>query len=619
MERAGTDDNARGAAARRLVVEWQGPLYNLAFRMLGNEADASDATQEVFAAVLRRADRYDTERDFRAWIYRVATREIARYASRLARKVAREKEVAMQRDGLRDPMRDATEDRELRALVEEAVSELSSEDRAPLVLEYFCGLTQTEVARVLELPRTTVRHRVRRALEVLRARLRHTGYAAVAIDLEAILSATAPAPVPMSLGASLLRAASESRVAAGALPSVNLTQAALAAGGITMKKSIAIASLLGLLGWIVGFGVGRGSGAPNEPQESTPVARDEGVSRAEHDRVLAELASAREALQESTATSADRAIDRQADGGTPEPDSVAAAPAGPEASSESEGTGIDWGDYPEQFAALADRLATLLDPNGVDGAPEITPEEQMELMKFMMASREIGAQVGELARNPFFEAEILGELLESVLAKTLDLSSAQVGSLADLARLTLEQSAAASAIDGATPLELHHLRRDLVEDLRDGVGDVLTVEQGQRFDQLRPVVENVLRGRTAGVTEVGVDSPDGGAEAVLGVFEYQYGLTGDQMGSSDLRRVVDEYVSSAADLLDRYGADASSDPLMRARIEEELLILQIRTEERVLPFLDDAQRAAVFDKDPFLLRFGSGTGIRNQPVLGLVF
>ena len=35
---------------RELVLRWQGPIYSLARRMLRNEADAADATQEIFAA-----------------------------------------------------------------------------------------------------------------------------------------------------------------------------------------------------------------------------------------------------------------------------------------------------------------------------------------------------------------------------------------------------------------------------------------------------------------------------------------------------------------------------------------------------------------------------------------
>ena len=45
-----------------LVAEWQQPMYNLAYRMLGNEHDAMDATQEIFTTVLKKIDQYDPQR-----------------------------------------------------------------------------------------------------------------------------------------------------------------------------------------------------------------------------------------------------------------------------------------------------------------------------------------------------------------------------------------------------------------------------------------------------------------------------------------------------------------------------------------------------------------------------
>ena len=42
-----------GDAFAQLVQEWQGRIYNLALRFLGNREDAQDAVQETFLAVFR--------------------------------------------------------------------------------------------------------------------------------------------------------------------------------------------------------------------------------------------------------------------------------------------------------------------------------------------------------------------------------------------------------------------------------------------------------------------------------------------------------------------------------------------------------------------------------------
>jgi len=55
-----------------LVREWEGLVYGLALRMLGNAADAEDATQEIFLRLLRKLHRYDPARSFRPWFLRLA-------------------------------------------------------------------------------------------------------------------------------------------------------------------------------------------------------------------------------------------------------------------------------------------------------------------------------------------------------------------------------------------------------------------------------------------------------------------------------------------------------------------------------------------------------------------
>ena len=58
------------------VLKWQRPIYNLSYRMLGNEADAADATQEIFSRFLRKVGHLPRVREFKAWFYRLATNVI---------------------------------------------------------------------------------------------------------------------------------------------------------------------------------------------------------------------------------------------------------------------------------------------------------------------------------------------------------------------------------------------------------------------------------------------------------------------------------------------------------------------------------------------------------------
>ncbi len=55
----------------QIMIYSQHRVISFAWRMLGNEEDARDATQEVFLRVYKYLDSYKKEQDFFAWIYRI--------------------------------------------------------------------------------------------------------------------------------------------------------------------------------------------------------------------------------------------------------------------------------------------------------------------------------------------------------------------------------------------------------------------------------------------------------------------------------------------------------------------------------------------------------------------
>ncbi|MBU1699734.1 MAG: sigma-70 family RNA polymerase sigma factor, partial [Candidatus Eisenbacteria bacterium] len=60
-------------AFQKLVVKYQRAVYNIAWRMVRNEEDARDLTQEVFIRVFRGLKTFDATRTFSTWLYRIAT------------------------------------------------------------------------------------------------------------------------------------------------------------------------------------------------------------------------------------------------------------------------------------------------------------------------------------------------------------------------------------------------------------------------------------------------------------------------------------------------------------------------------------------------------------------
>lgn len=171
---------ARGdeAALARLYDAYRVILFGLLVRILNSREEAEDILQEVFVQVWRRAKDFDEQRGRPfTWLVTLArSRAIDRLRllgarQRLATGAAQEQE---QTDNVSDALTDAVR-AEQQAVVRRALAELPEEQRHTLVLAYFDGLTQSEIATKLNAPLGTVKTRMRSGMAKLRARLGSQG------------------------------------------------------------------------------------------------------------------------------------------------------------------------------------------------------------------------------------------------------------------------------------------------------------------------------------------------------------------------------------------------------------------------------------------------------------
>src|SRR2546422_111392 len=147
-----------------------GLVYTLCLRLLHNAADADDAFQAVYCRLLTvardPAGASDVD-DVTALLCLFARREADSLRKRRGRRAAREKPL----DGRsmmtnEQPAPDSlAAQAELRARVEALVDTLPDLYRVPLLLHYFHGLSQREVARALGESASTISDRIRAALE----------------------------------------------------------------------------------------------------------------------------------------------------------------------------------------------------------------------------------------------------------------------------------------------------------------------------------------------------------------------------------------------------------------------------------------------------------------------
>ena len=139
--------------------------YRGAFLIVHDHAAAEDIAQEAFVAAIRTIQRFDRRRPFTPWLARIVTnRAIDWTRARSARREVDAEPTDRAGDDAGPTLGYSDE-------IVAALGTLSPEHRAVVVLRYVFEYTPGEIAAMLELPRGTVNSRLRRALDVLDARL----------------------------------------------------------------------------------------------------------------------------------------------------------------------------------------------------------------------------------------------------------------------------------------------------------------------------------------------------------------------------------------------------------------------------------------------------------------
>jgi RNA polymerase sigma-70 factor, ECF subfamily len=144
-------------------------LFGLLMRILNNREEAEDVLQELFLQVWRKAADFDQNRGRPfTWLITLArSRGIDRLRTLSARERVAEAGAREVAEEISDAASDAFKS-EQRGLVTDALAQLPDEQKRPIMLAYFDGLTQSEIATRLGAPLGTVKTRMRTGLMKLR-------------------------------------------------------------------------------------------------------------------------------------------------------------------------------------------------------------------------------------------------------------------------------------------------------------------------------------------------------------------------------------------------------------------------------------------------------------------
>ncbi|MEM7051083.1 MAG: sigma-70 family RNA polymerase sigma factor [Acidobacteriota bacterium] len=171
-------------AYRQLLLRFQRPVYSLIARMVRDPVLAEDLAQETFVKAFRKLDRYDPQRKFSSWLFKVAHNTTLDHMRRrslalvaLENPSPDEADLAsvLVDDSQRAPD-ELAQRGDLAQALESAVGALRSEYREIVVLRYQEGLAYQEIAEITGLPMGTVKTHLHRARKELMAILQGQGW-----------------------------------------------------------------------------------------------------------------------------------------------------------------------------------------------------------------------------------------------------------------------------------------------------------------------------------------------------------------------------------------------------------------------------------------------------------
>jgi len=165
------------AAFDWLVTYYHGSVYNLAYGILSDAADAADVTQEVFLCAFRGIRGFRRGSSLKTWLYRISVRQALNHRRWCWRHHRQQISIDTDEDAnassldLRDSESTPFEQyatHEMQAAVRRALAEIPSGFRSAVILRDLEGLSYEEIAEVLDVTVGTVKSRILRGRRLLK-------------------------------------------------------------------------------------------------------------------------------------------------------------------------------------------------------------------------------------------------------------------------------------------------------------------------------------------------------------------------------------------------------------------------------------------------------------------
>lgn len=155
------------AAFGNLVEAYQGPVFNLAYRMLNNAREAEEAAQEAFIRAFTRLDSYNPNHKFSTWLLSITSNYCIdilrkRRAILLSIDEPLPPHPSLMSENSKGP-ESQTVMNEQQVLVQQLLQELPDDYRQTVVLRYWYDMSYDEIAEMMETSVSAIKSRLFRA------------------------------------------------------------------------------------------------------------------------------------------------------------------------------------------------------------------------------------------------------------------------------------------------------------------------------------------------------------------------------------------------------------------------------------------------------------------------
>jgi len=175
-----------------LVKRYAGLVYGACLRVTGNTHDAEDMSQDCFMELARDAGKINSP--LATWLYLRATSRAANSLRNASTRRRHEEMAAQRKDTSAAPSWS-----DVAPHFDQALAGLKEELRTPILLHYFQGQKQSDIADKLGLNQSTVSRRIEKGIDEIRGKLKKAGVIATAGVLGALLAENAAIAAPASL------------------------------------------------------------------------------------------------------------------------------------------------------------------------------------------------------------------------------------------------------------------------------------------------------------------------------------------------------------------------------------------------------------------------------------